>query len=849
MPGVDTDSTGDGTVRTVGLRGMPPAYTAITLNGVSMAAADANTGAGSSRSFSFEQMSLSNLDSIEISKTVSADVDANAPAGTINLKTKRAFDREGRRIMAQLSGTTHSNVWDSKGRTGPGEGGYGGRRVLPGGQVEYSDVFLDRRLGVVFTASESNLYVEQEQINANRNYVPTQVSPEPLAISSIKPQVGSREIMRAAASLNLDYKASDNLILALASVFNRSGIWAGSTSYTFTSGAREHGVDGDPVHDFTTRQPPSADALAVTNSLTYKDGRGRTIVPSFEYTNEHVKLDGNLSYSTSISTYDPQGRKGAANALSTLVASGDFSATRGDTILGQPWQITQLNGVDWSDPAAFTSVDPLIMRTNSGPYAEVTLKGGALNLAFDRDFGRVPVEFKTGLKSQRAEYDYRNRSDLDRYAYDGPLSLTELLGRIQSDSQVSYADSGVGFTSVDDHTDLYLPSFYKLLDLWRENPEHWAQTSTTSPSEWYGIHVGNTVDYREDVNALYFMGTADLTPRLRARAGLRWEQTRTRSVEHDMLSPQELADAGYDVDEGTGRATTIEGLEHQYLSRPLVARKGSYDHFFPSGSLKYSFDASTDLQIGYSRTIRRPEVGQLAGSWSIDEIEQIVRAPNAGLEPEISDNLSVRLARYFEPVGVVALNYFQNRIDGLFQSHEMTAEEFGYTDEEYADYTFITTETVSGDAIRIQGWELEFSHAMDYLPGAWGGLSVRGSFMVNEPEVPIVRMAEKLGSLSVSWQHGPARLFLNTAWSDDKYRSTTPSWFAEQWDTNLSGSYAFGKHLEGFFSVRNLLDRSRNVIVPNSLAPGGTLNDGQGNHGAIYIHGGRNATVGLRARF
>src|SRR5690606_39047687 len=34
MPGVDTDSTGDGTVRTVSLRGMPSAYTGVTLNGV-----------------------------------------------------------------------------------------------------------------------------------------------------------------------------------------------------------------------------------------------------------------------------------------------------------------------------------------------------------------------------------------------------------------------------------------------------------------------------------------------------------------------------------------------------------------------------------------------------------------------------------------------------------------------------------------------------------------------------------------------------------------------------------------------------------------------------------------------
>jgi len=53
------------------------------------------------------------------------------------------------------------------------------------------------------------------------------------------------------------------------------------------------------------------------------------------------------------------------------------------------------------------------------------------------------------------------------------------------------------------------------------------------------------------------------------------------------------------------------------------------------------------------------------------------------------------------------------------------------------------------------------------------------------------------------------------------------------------------KGWEAFFSVRNLLNRSRNVIVPGSLAPGDTTGD----HSAIFIHGGLNATIGLRARF
>ena len=78
-----------------GLGGLPSEYTSVTMDGVSLASADANQGAsGNARAFSFEQVSLGSMDSVEVSKTISADVDADAPAGTINLRSKSALDRK-----------------------------------------------------------------------------------------------------------------------------------------------------------------------------------------------------------------------------------------------------------------------------------------------------------------------------------------------------------------------------------------------------------------------------------------------------------------------------------------------------------------------------------------------------------------------------------------------------------------------------------------------------------------------------------------------------------------------------------------------------------------------------------
>ena len=845
IPGVDTDSTGDGTVRSVNLRGLPPAYTSITLNGVSLAAADANTGADSSRTFSFEQMSLGAIDSIDISKTVSADVDANAPAGTINIRTKRAFDRRGRRIFAQLSGTTHSNQWDHESRTGPAEGGYFHDRFLPGGQFEYSDVFLDRRLGVVFNASMSKMYVEQEQITSSRNYVPTAVSPEPLAITQVEAQMGAREIMRRSASLNFDYKATDDLTLSLASMYNESGIWSETVSLIFVTGARTRGVIGDPIFDMTTNQLATTNTMNVQNNLTYKDGHGLTLIPSFEFERGRLRIDGNLSYSNSVSEYDPRGEIGSANALSALNGRGNFTMRRtpGD-LYSQGWQIQQISGVDWSDPAGLNAANPLILRISSGARAEHTSTGAMLNTTYQTELFSRPVVFKGGLKAQKTEYEYEDPSDSDRYAYTGPLPLAELLGQVRSDNHYSFADSGLDIRTLSGG-DIYMPSQYKLLQMYEANPSHWRPTSATTAAEWYNINVANNRDFSEETNALYAMATAEVTDRFKVRAGLRWERTATMARELDPRSADEVRAAGFTVNATTGRATTVEGLEYQYLDRPMVEREGEYDYFFPSASAKYSFNDSTDLQIGYSRTIRRPEVAVLSGVWSIDDFNQRITAPNPNLEPELSDNLSVRLVKYFEPVGMVAINYYQNRVKGLFQQQEMTADEFGYVGTEYANYTFVTTTTISGDAIDIRGYEIEFSHSLDYLPRPFEGLSIRGSFMINDPEVPIVRSADKLATFSVAYKNGPAKLYLNTVWTDDKYRTTTPSYFDALWDTNLSGSYELHKGWEAFFSVRNLLNKSRNVIVPGSLATTGELGD----HSAIFIHGGANATIGVRARF
>ncbi|MFT4091557.1 MAG: TonB-dependent receptor, partial [Asticcacaulis sp.] len=811
------------------------------VNGVSMAAADANDGSSTSRSFSFEQVSLSSIDSIEISKTISADVDANAPAGTINLRTKRAFDRKGRRITAQLSTFTHSDLWNDR-ITGPGDGRRNSK-FLPNGRFEYSDVFFDRRLGVVASVSQSKTYTEMEHTYYPRSYEPTAISPEPMAPNTIYTHMRAQEVSRFASSLTLDYRATDRLILSLASIYNKSYLWSGQRTFIFTTNARARGVHGNAMLDFTTDKTASSTAIQAQSNAISKEGEGKTFVPSFEYRGDHFWLDGTLSYSDSTSHYDPLGKEGAIfNLVTAPYSTGNFSVKRSN-LMEQDWRITQTSGPDWSDPTSFRSSN-ITLNTQDGRSARTELTSGALNLTIPVNLRNVPVTFKSGLKAKQSAYDFRNERAAYQYRYTGALTVAELLTQTASPNELWFNGMDIELASLSGSSKLYTPSNIKMGELFLKNPDQFTHVMTAE--NYYTAFIANTRHFEEDSNAAYIMATAEFTDRITGRVGVRWEETETRSRRHVLRSKQEVEAAGFTFASSTDRPDTVEGMKYMYESHPQTDQKNSYDYFFPSASLKVAVNDKTDFQLGYSRTIRRPEINVLAGVWSVNDELMRVTAPNPGLEPELSDNISIRVAHYFEPVGLVAINLYRNKVTGLFMADDLTAEEFGYTGTEYADYTFRTTRTVSGEAININGFEVEFNHSLDYLPGLFSGLTVRGSYTQTNPETPITLSANHLMSLVLAYKKGPLSLNLNTVRTGRKLNSPSTGSFNEpRIDASFSGSYRIRPGWQAFMSVRNLLNEDTRTILPAVSTTNGPIGD----HAGAYMSYGRSATMGLRVTF
>lgn len=106
MPGLSLDYTEvDATAVRIG--GLDPKYSTFTTDGARMATATSNNNAG--RQNSFEQMSITGIDSIELNNTLQANMDADSPGGSINLRSKYAFQRNGRLLRFQVGGVGTSD--------------------------------------------------------------------------------------------------------------------------------------------------------------------------------------------------------------------------------------------------------------------------------------------------------------------------------------------------------------------------------------------------------------------------------------------------------------------------------------------------------------------------------------------------------------------------------------------------------------------------------------------------------------------------------------------------------------------------------------------------------------------
>ena len=805
MPGVDLDLF-YGEVRNVRLRGLGSEYTSVTVDGVSLSSADANAGAaGNARAFTMEMASLNSMESIEVSKTVSADVDANASAGTINLRTKRAFNSAGRRVSWQANFAAHSEAFNLDRTRGPNDSGtfY---KIRPGGIFEYSDVFLNKRLGVVLNVSESNVYQETmiSTLTYNRTPVTTgaAIDLRPDVITALSFQHAPRFNKRFATTLTADFKATPKLALSLGLVYNYADLWTPQRTVTFNTGARNTVIGANPYTDFSSN---STGASIVANPVAVsKMGETFTVLPKFFYTAGNFELEGKFAYSDATSWYNPLTRRHAVRDVNSPTVNGaNFRATR-SSAESNDWKFTQISGADIADGASYTyAVGTAPVSLNDGRFSRSdNLSGEIVGTLKTRLV--LPFIWKAGVKDRYELRKFEDDQLARRADYLGAGTTPIVAGpwaNYRSAYEYDFGITGGSITSISGGK-VFMTDLERVAQAYNANPAAFRQN--LSAANYYTAYVANHKRYEEEIRAGFVMGDTAFGP-FKARAGLRWEQTNTDATEYDPHTPLEVRTAGFPT--ANGRATTIPGLQYQYFSRPPIHRTGLYDNFFPSGSIKYRFSENLSLHLGYSSTIRRPTYANVVGVWSINDQNQTVTAPNADLKPERSQNYAARLAYYFEPVGQLSVSLFQNRVKDLHISKTIPAQDFGYNgDDDLSSYRFVTTGN-SDTRVQIRGMEVEYSQSLSFLPSPFKRLSVRASYTRNYAEIITLNLAPHMASGGLNYSLGRFTTNVNWTWSDDVPLSATGLSYRRH-RTNLDGGagWRLSNHLSLSVNARNILN-------------------------------------------
>ncbi|MBI5766859.1 MAG: TonB-dependent receptor [Verrucomicrobia bacterium] len=800
LPGVELDLF-YGEVRTVRLGGLGSEYTSVTMDGIALASVDANnSGSGAARSFTMEMASLNSMESIEISKTISADVDANAPAGTINLRTKRAFDRSGRRVSWQANVTAHSEAMKFGSSPGPDED-RSSYKIRPGGILEYSDVFLNKRLGVVLNISESNVYQEALITSAAYSTAVTAADTRPLVPTTLNFQWAPRFNKRFAVTLTSDYKFSNNLNVGLGVVYNYVDLWTPQRTVIFNSStnARAQVVGNDPLLSFTSA---ASGTVQVNPVAVSKMGETFTLLPRIAYKRGNLELEGKFAYSDSTSWYDPFVHRRSVRDTNSPIANGITYRAERSSLMSVDWKFTQVAGPDIASGASYNN--PTI-TVNDGRFGRTVLFTGEV-LGTLKTTAGLPVIWKTGLKTRQQIQKFEDDQLAKRYDYapGGVIPARGAWDGFRSPWEYSLGMINGSTASISGAT-VFMPNLRAIANLYDANPAAFRQNWGTNADNYYQSYVARRRRFYEQIDAGFLMGTTTLKG-LTLRAGLRWEGTETEASEADTRTPTEVRTAGFPV-AANGIATTIPGIDYQFLSQPRVKRTGSYDNVFPSASLKYNLRRNLDVQFGYSSTIRRPSYVNLAGVWIINETAKTVTLPNPGLTPETADNFAGRLAYYFEPVGQLAATFTQRNVKKLFIGDSLTAEEFGYTgDDDLQGYLFNTTAN-SENRIKIRSMELEYNQSLAFLGQLFRRLSVRASYTRLYAEVPRANLTPHLAAGGLNYTYNRFNAYANWNWSDDVNTNVAGTTYRRhRANVDLGGGWRINNVYSLSVSVRNLTD-------------------------------------------
>ncbi|TQV70704.1 TonB-dependent receptor [Exilibacterium tricleocarpae] len=771
LPGVNIErDAGEGRFATV--RGLRAEFTNVEIDGVKVGGGeggDTDAG-GTSRSVRLDTISSDILESLEVTKTPTPEMEGDAVGATISLKTLSAFDRGGRSFRFRLEASEQSILKENNIK----------------GTATYTDIFEigGGELGLAVSATTQDRDIGRTQFNTSPEDVFTGaalddagnvVVPEPGDAVFLIPdrledvfRTNLRE--RQAVTFNLDFRPNDNseyyLRITDAETEQETVRWRNRYDLGGRIGDEGLLTDTDEVLA-VGRFTGTLDDADIRKDIRFTSNTETTEVFSIGGVNriDNWTVDYRAGLSKTRDGDDKFAFRPRWRARDIIVGY------QGGTSGGRITEVTPVAGEDDPfDPGDYS----LQAFTVTKDVNEDEILSFQFNL--EREFADGNA-LKFGLKTTFRD---RTRTNIEENIVD-EVENSGIIG----DNLGDLADLGVDLVNIGDFSGSpaglgFMPNINQLNSLFERNRTFLEQTALANES------LTNNFDMSEDVNALYLQGTYNFSDTLRFVGGLRVEQT-------DFDSGAGLFNELIDAQDMSG----VPDLVDTSLEVAVDGRKTDYTDVLPRLMLRWEPSDQLIMRFALTSAVQRPDFDDVApgGNISTDENEldsepdvgdgtfsRTLSAPgNAELDPARSNQLDIYLTWYPNEDTVLQAGYFRKEIDDFFVKTDLFGEDvriagFEFNENNTIDGGFNAATDVSlnaGDA-EISGLELSYSQTFSngfFVSGAWTTVDSEADYGDLRPgrKLPLVGQADNVGNLSVGWENDNMSVRMSASYQDDVF--------------------------------------------------------------------------------
>ncbi len=591
LPGVNVlNDQGEG--RFVSVRGLDPELISSSVNGVRLPSPE-----GDVRSVALDVISSDIIESIEVKKSLTPDMDADTIGASIDIETTRAFDRRRDLLTVKLEGSYND---------------YSGQ-VTPKGSVDFSTRVSDW-LGISGGASYYQRKFETDNVEADGwDDDDGLIFPEEVNYRDYDVE---RE--RISANLNFDVRASDSTTLYARGIYSQfdDQEFRRETSFKFNESPSEGSGTSIGFSD-------EDGEIELQRSIKdrFETQKVRSVVVGGETILDGWRAEYSASWAKS-SEYE-NGSIDPANFERSFEGDGvnigwDFSDPR------VPAYSVSGNTADFLDPAGY-ALDDITLTALSDSQDEEYAAKFDLAREFAMDGGTFTVQ--GGAKGRWRQKSYNLNAE---YWENEDLTLADVLGA----------------------------QTYRITDIWPVASHHGASDFFFANRDAFELNPVDTAfdsaveDYAvdEDIMAGYLLGRWDGGP-LTVIGGVRYEHTKNRITGNDVL----LVEEGGQLPGGAGEA----GEDTVIVAPTLVER--DYGHWLPSLNIRWEAADDFVFRLAGYRSLVRPKLSKLAPRFIVeqnDDGEREGEFGNPDLKPFEAWNLDASAEYYLSSNGAITAAVF-----------------------------------------------------------------------------------------------------------------------------------------------------------------------------------------------